>query len=423
MLRTLGLVSAFLSSVVLARALGPENFGLYSYLLALIMLFGIPVQMGMPPLTMRETARASTAEDWDRVRGIWWWAGSLIAMLSALIVVGGVALLVWAGTNLEWDTWLAALAGLGLVPLIALGRLRAAALRGLGHVVAGQLPEEVLRPLLMVSGVFVGVWFLELTITPAGAMAVHLGAAGLAFAVGAWLLWRKRPAGVRQPGPRETDGQAWFRALWPFTLLAGMQAINTETDIIMLGFWVPVEELGFYKVAASVAMLAAFGLKVLAMTLGPQIVRHLTCEEHQALAQLAAWAAGIALATTTVAFVVLVAVGEWFLGLVYGTVFIAAYLPLTILVGAQLVNAAFGLAVTLLNMAGHERASLRGLIISGVANVVLNAALIPIFGIMGAATATGLSLVLMNVLVWRLVRVKLGLDCSVLALIRWRSPV
>ena len=417
-IRAFGLFSAFLSSVVLARALGPEGFGVYSYIFALIMLFGVPVQMGMPPLTMRETARANTVEAWARVRGIWWWAGTRIAALSALIVVGGLGLLAWQGPDLSANTWTAAALGLGLVPLIALGRLRGAALRGLGHVVAGQLPEGVLRPAFLMGGILVGGALLGVQFTPAGAMGVHLAAAALSFAVGAWLLWQKQPEGVRQPGPRETEGPAWFRALWPFTLLAGMQAINTQTDIVMLGFWVPAAEIGFYKIAASAAVLSAFGLKVLAMTLGPQIVRHLKQEEHRALARLAAWAAGIALATTTVAFAVLAVAGEWLLGLVYGPAFTAAYLPLMILVGAQLVNAAFGLAVTLLNMAGEERASLRGLIVSALANVVLNAILIPTLGTVGAAIATGLSLVLMNILVWRLVRVHLGFDCSVLALVR-----
>jgi len=64
----------------------------------------------------------------------------------------------------------------------------------------------------------------------------------------------------------------------------------------------------------------------------------------------------------------------------------------------------------LLNMTGHERDTLRGVAIAAVANVVLGLALIPLFGLEGAALATAATLIIWNLLlrqaVWGRIRIE-----------------
>jgi hypothetical protein len=50
-------------AVVLARALGAEGFGVYSFVFALITILAIPAQMGLPNLVVRETAQAQGQAD------------------------------------------------------------------------------------------------------------------------------------------------------------------------------------------------------------------------------------------------------------------------------------------------------------------------------------------------------------------------
>ena len=96
--------------------------------------------------------------------------------------------------------------------------------------------------------------------------------------------------------------------------------------------------------------------------------------------------------------VVLFAAGEWLLEQVFGGPYVQAYSALCILVIGQLINAVMGSVGLFLSMTGHEKETLRALAISAILNVVLNALLIPKFGIIGAASATAVSVVLWNVI-------------------------
>ena len=105
----------------------------------------------------------------------------------------------------------------------------------------------------------------------------------------------------------------------------------------------------------------------------------------------------------------------------FGQEFVSGSPALIILSGAQLVNAAAGSVGLTLMMTGHERSTAYGLFVSAVVNVVLNAVLIPQFGVVGAAVATATSTILWNVLLIIEVYRKLGIDSTAFgAGLRWR---
>jgi O-antigen/teichoic acid export membrane protein len=200
---------AFLGTVVLARVLEPAGYGVYAYIYALVTLLAVPAQFGMPTLVLRETARGSAQGDYGAVQGIWRWAGRSTAVIS-LGLVGAAALVAWALRAFLAYEGLATLAwGLVLVPLVALGNLRGAALRGLNRVVAGQLPELLLRPGLLVLLVAGAAITAGGVLSAADAMALHAAASALAFAAGALMLWKATPAPVRVARPR-TESKSWW---------------------------------------------------------------------------------------------------------------------------------------------------------------------------------------------------------------------
>jgi len=74
------------------------------------------------------------------------------------------------------------------------------------------------------------------------------------------------------------------------------------------------------------------------------------------------------------------------------------------------VNSAAGSVGMLLNMTRYERDTAKGLAVSAILNVVLNLLLIPLLGIIGAAIATAVSLITWKVLLWWVVRWRLGIN-------------
>lgn len=407
---------AFSLAVVLARTLGPEGYGVYSFALAIIMLAAIPAQVGVPQLVVRETAKAQATGNYGLMRGLWRWGNSAVAIFSALAlaIVGGI---VWF-TDVGGDGARVATltVGIALIPIIALANVRGACLRGLRKVVQGQLPESITRPALLLLFVLVwGTWFVEDELTPQMAMGFYVLGALLAFIVGAWLLRRSRPAELGHRPTAEYQSSAWRKAVIPLGMIAGLQLVNNYADLIILGIFRTDEEVGIYRAAFQTALFVIFGLQALNQVLQPHFARLYNQGDMAKLQRLvtASARAILVLALPPVAVIMLFATE--LLGWLFGDQFGAGGVALAILAAGQLVNAGMGSGGMLLNMTGHERDTLRGIAVAAVCNIALNFTLIPSFGMAGAAAANALSLIIWNVLLRALVYRRLGIEaCSVI---------
>jgi len=406
-LTSVGLV--FLSTVILARMLGPADYGVYSYVYALISLLSVPSEFGLPTLVIRETASGMARQDYAAVQGVWRWSGRMTAIISlSLVCLTGIA--VWlfkeplAGRRLETFAW-----ALALVPLIALGDLRGAALRGLNRIVAGQLPEFLLRPGFYVLFLLGSMLLSAFSFTAPVAMALYVAASALAFGIGAWLLWRVTPDMVRQAAPR-FENRAWLLSALPLAFIGGMTLINQQASILLQGFFLPDSDIGIFRVATQVSLLASIGLMAINMVLAPRFAALYAQGEMVKLQRLVTSSVRVILVFNLVITIVFVVLGKPFLSQVFGVSYEAAYIPLLILLGGQLVNSGVGSVGLLLNMTHHERETAKGMLLAAVLNVTFNLIFIPKWGIIGSSIANVISLIAWNVLLWWLVRKKLHIN-------------
>jgi len=400
-----------LIAIVLARMLGAKGFGIYSYVFSVISVLAIPAQFGLANLVIRETARAQVADDWPLMRGVWRWASGLAVLLSVFLVLLSIGT-TWSFSGSMSPTKVSAFYWAALlIPLIALGALRAAALRGLRHVVLGELPEQIVRPVLLLLLLGIFFWLgASRPLTPVDAIVFLVAATGGAFVLGGGLLWSKRPEGVRHEKQVSYKHRAWLLAAMPLAFTEGANLINSHADLIMLGLIQGDKDVGLYRVATQGANLVIFGLMALNMVVAPHFARLHAQAELQKLQRLVTRSAQVILALALPVVGLFVIFGEPIIHWFFGSEFGSAYLPLVVLSVGQLVNAAMGSVGFLLNMTGHEKDVTVGVAIAAVVNILLNAALIPAFGMMGAATATAISMAVWNIFLWRRVKLRLGIN-------------
>lgn len=389
-------------SVVLARGLAPEGLGIYAFALSIATLLALPAQLGLATLMVRQVARYHQSEQWSLMRGILRWANAMVVALS-LTIVAIAGLLTWWVADGMHTVQLAAFAwALLLVPLLALSALRQGALRGLGRVVLGQLPESLILP-----GAFLALlglaWFAS-ELNPPTAMALNAVAAALSFGLGAFMLLHARPAQL-QSVPVRYELRTWFASVVPLTMLAGLGVIKGQTGILMLGLLADAEHVGHYKVAYSTAGFVAFALSVIGNVVAPHIARLHKEGDKVRLQRMLTQSARVTLLTSLPVALIFVFFSVPVLDVLFGEAFRPASAAFAILCVGQLVNAGVGSAALILNMTGYERLSLRNVAIATAINIALNAMLIPLFDIVGAAIAMSTALVCMNLLlchsVWR----------------------
>jgi len=122
-------------------------------------------------------------------------ANQFVAVLSAAVGSLLFAVLLFSGRYASVVDILTFIWASFLLPFIALSQIRGAVLQGLRHVVQGQIPESVIRPGLFMALIFL--WSLVSPLRSWSAMALQVGAAIAAFAVGLALLVRYIPAEVK----------------------------------------------------------------------------------------------------------------------------------------------------------------------------------------------------------------------------------
>jgi O-antigen/teichoic acid export membrane protein len=397
----------FLTGLLAARLLGASSYGAYAFALSWVGLLGIPAAAGFDRLLIREVAIFLARSDWSAMRGILRRSNQIAALLSILlasIAAGGAQAL--AGQNGS-EMKMALGLGMIIVPFVAIARIRQAALQGLGHVALGQLPEAILQPvvlLLLFAGLF---WVPDMFRTGPVAVGLHALAAGSACVVGVWLLRRELPRDVASASPSYQTG-AWLMRALPFVWILGMNVIMMHTDVILLGLLDGSDAAGVYRVANQVASLVAFPLTAVNMAFAPVIARTYADANHAKLQQQATKAARAILLMSSPIALVLFLFGNPIL-LVFGNDFAAGSTALAILAGGFLVNAAMGTSGYLLIMTQHEKAAAVAFAASAGLNLIGNLVLIPAFGVIGAATATAISVISVSVAFAWLAYRKLGI--------------
>lgn len=416
LVRAGAILAGLVASVTLSRLLGPETFGVYTFVFSLITLIGLPVQMGLPTLILRETARADKADDATSMHGIWRWSDRAIAVM-AVLVLSGTGLYLWGNLGTASPYFSALLWALPLVPIIGWAQARSAAIRGLRRVALGTAPDKIVRPLLLAAFVSLAFWKHKTPLAATQVFAIHGMVAVAALLLVSIIRKRIAPVPDKTVNP-STDSRAWITAILPLSLIAGLQAISHNTDILMLGMLGVDADVGIYKVALTLANITIFGLTTVNLVLSPYFARAWRGGDQYGLQKLATIGARVSFISTLPVVIIFWTGGSWLLTQVYGEAYTGAFLALILLCVGQCVNAFFGSVGNLLTMSGKEWVALSGLVISTLVNIILNWLLIPKYGAEGAAMATAASVITWNAILWVSALIILKIDSSAIGLRR-----
>ena len=402
---------SFAISVVLARNLGAEGFGIYAFVIATIMLAAIPAMVGVPDLIVRETAKYQAHGNWTYIAGLWRWGNKVVIIRSIAILLGGSLIgFILIKSNDDLKSRAISIAIL-IVPMAALIGTKSACIRGLRHTVIGQLPESLIRPTIsLILIILYPISIAKYSVIEAITLYVFSVFIAFLFCIG--ILAKIKPEEIARVSLPEYDSTRWRKAVLPLALISGMHVINGYVDIIILGLYREDNEVGIYRATVQLSLLVSFGLQAINQVLHPHFSRLYSLNEHIKLQKLVRLSSRIIFSISLPPVILLVLYGKDILRLVFGDPFYVGGLTLSILSIAQLINAAMGSVGALLNMTGHERYTLKGVVLAAIVNVILNFILIPIYGMLGAALASVASLALWNLLLRHYVKKKLNIEPS-----------
>ena len=391
----LGRALGFLYQFLLARVLGASGYGIFLLGLSIVSLTAAVADGGLRWGVLRWASMAWGRGDRAEVKGTIL-AGAGLGLGGGLIAGFAVALggWVWAASwfrqpDLSWLLpWLAL-----SIPAIVLTTLMTSGLQALRQFTEVTLLLHGLDPALRVlvfSGLSLAGWHLG------GAVGAHL-LAGLVTTAGAfyWLRWRS-PALSPEVLPRYAVGPLLVFS-FPLLLSNVTGFILQWADTLIIGAYLSAREVGVYGAAVRLATLAAMFLSAVSAVFAPQIYalfgeRNLA-EVGRLYRQSTRWL--IALGFPVFLFTIL---NSRQLLALFGPEFIEGRWALVLLAVATLVVGGTGAAGDVVLMVGRSRPILWASLLVGATAIALNLWLVPRYGIVGAAFATGGALVLGNLI-------------------------
>ena len=388
----------FVATPIMVRVLEPSGYGNYAFALSVFSLLMVFVSSGMTEGVQKYVGETERRPDWrEHVVGFYLRIATVLALLGSVFLVGAA----WSGgldrlLDQEFGTVFYLLAGLVVTTQFMEFGVRT--LRGFGIEKYSESLRVLYAPLFLV----IGVGLAAMGYGVAGMIIGHLVGSLLVALLGLFLVSRRvnlttalSPGRLNVPRRELLSFNAWN------ILLVLLTMSLYHVDVMMIRVFVDSESTGYYKAALAVAEF----LWIVPVALQSMFVHSMSnlwsSGDDETVNRIAARTTRYAMLFSILLATGFAALGGRFLPLYYGPEFTQAAIPLLILlpgaVGFAVARPIFGIA--------QGKGNLKTMVLAtgGAAalNVVLNAALIPLYGMIGAAVATSVGYLSMLVFhVW-----------------------
>jgi O-antigen/teichoic acid export membrane protein len=395
----------FALAFVITHVISAHDFGLFSLASSVIALAFLPALLGLDTGVIRFVALGAGGDNERRARGAFQLAVGLVVLTSSVVT----ALLWWyapwiAGTVFEKPDAADVLRIVTLsLPGVAIGRVIISAIRGFGVMTYAAWLSIVSR--LLDSAVALPI--LALGFGVEGLAWASVVSAYAALPVAVVLLLRVDPHALLPAV------DAWpVRRLVTFSLPQTFTVIFflgvARLDILLLGRFGSAAEVGIYAIALAVVLPATLVSTAIGQMFSPRVAAEDAHGDRRTLETMLRRVTFWNTAASLPFFAALAILAEPILEL-FGSTYASGATALAILALGRLLHTAAGPLGMLINMSGRPYITMLNNMSVTLLNIGLGFALIPRFGMTGAAISASVSLAVLNLINVVEVRVIFGI--------------
>lgn len=416
--RVMSAAILYAAQILLARWMGVFEYGIYVFVWTWVLILGGMSPFGLGLSVIRFLPQYNERRQHARLRGLL--LGSrlfAIATGSAIAGLGAAGLYFFAdvATNPYVLPFYIALI---CIPLFALTDVQDGIGRSQSWMGVALLPPYVLRPLLLLIALAVaheaGLAMTAVTATAAAIFAIWATAI-------IQLLWIKvRLPETHKIGRRAYAFRFWLKASMPLAVITACDLALQNVDVLIISKFMSPTDVGIYFAAAKTMSLIMFVHYAVGSATANRFSALQARKDGEGLRRLCKDAVNWTFWPSLAGAVVILALGKPLLWL-FGPQFEAGYPVMMILVVGFMLRSSFGPVEFLLNMLGEQKLCAAVLVLSAVVSLILNIVLVPEFGLVGAAIATSLALVLAPLIQAIVAKRRLGLDVAIWKNLPWHD--
>jgi O-antigen/teichoic acid export membrane protein len=410
-IRVMSAAIAYVSQVLMARWMGVGEFGTYVAVWVWVLLIGNVANAGLASAAQRFIPEYTERKDLEGLRGFIFGSRAVgVALATVMTGLGLVALWQYGHILSQALVMPLALAALCL-PVFVLTDIQDGIARSYNWTDLALGPPYLLRPVLLLAGM-AGGHLLGFAATATAAMACAVVATWIA-AVVQMMLMDRRLADKVETGPRRIEPGYWMKASLPIFVVETFYLALTYTDIVLLKALVGPQEVAVYWAAVKTLALVAFIYFAVSAAAAHRFSEYHVAGDKEKLAAFLAASIRWTFLPSLAATILILVFGKPFL-MMFGPDFVRGYPAMFIASIGLLARAAVGPVERLLVMSGHQAVCAVIYAAAFAVAVALCLVLIPPFGLIGAAAATTVALVVESVLLFWVTTTRLGLSLSLL---------
>ncbi|UPK27943.1 lipopolysaccharide biosynthesis protein [Bradyrhizobium sp. 195] len=397
---------AYVSQVLLARWMGTSDYGVYVYVWTWVLLLGSMMDFGISASAQKIIPEYRTSGEQALLRGFLSgsrWLTFAVSTLVSLALAGIVKLLSpWIDPAEELPLYI----GCMTLPAFVVANTQDGIARSHDWMQLGLMPQFIIRQALII-GITAIAFLLGYHLGAVAAMAASAGAVWIAM-TGQMVVLNRKLADHIVPGPKTYDIGGWLAVSLPILLVESFYLLLSYTDVLVLQQFRPSDEVGVYFAVVKTLALVSFIHYAMSATTAHRFAEYNASGDKARLSAYVAHAIGWTFWPSLAATIVLLALGKPLLWL-FGPQFVVGYDIMFVAAIGLVVRSAIGPVERLLNMLGQQKICALAYALAFVMNLLLCIALVPRYGGHGAAAATSISLTFETVLLFWIVRQRLGL--------------
>ena len=374
-----GVFLLFLANWLIVKNSSEEIYGMYSIIINWFVIVVVISQLGMDDFHVANLPLLKVRNAQPVMQKILNWScwmvslSSLLMMLTVFIIVNYLPIPSLNRYNVYFNT------GILIILLQALLGNLVSFLRGMDHVVESQVADKIVRPILLLSMLFLlsrNISFNTIILSQVISLAATIL---LTFFLVKRLL--KKDDTNTSPGFDRS-----LKTNFYFLIITLLHLLATRLDILVLSFFAIPEQVGHYNIAMKFADMAAYPLFIINLVIPGYLAKHHFNEDKKHLFKFMRHATRASFLGVAILLLMLLAVGIPVLE-IFGKNFGNAYPALIILVCSYLISTFKSPVNGLFIVGGKERTAMWCLFLNVVVTAIFCFVLIPEYSIKGAALA------------------------------------
>jgi O-antigen/teichoic acid export membrane protein len=405
-IRVVSAALAYGAQILLARWMGGSDYGVYVYVWTWVLLLGSMMDFGISASAQKIIPEYRARGEYALLRGFLSgsrWMTFIVSSVVSLLLAGVVKVLSpWIDAGAVVPLYIGCLT----LPAFVVANTQDGIARSHDWMRLGLMPQFIVRQSLII-GLTAGAFALGFHLGATVAISASAAAVWIAM-IGQMIVLNRRLSGHVEAGAKAYDFRGWLAVSLPILLVESFYLLLSYTDVLVLQQFRSSEEVGVYFAVVKTLALVSFIHYAMAATTAHRFAEYHATGDKARLSAYVAHAIKWTFWPSLAATILLLALGKPLLWL-FGPQFVVGYDIMFIAAIGLVVRSAIGPVERLLNMLGHQLICALAYALSFVVNVSLCIALVPRFGGHGAAAATSIALAFETVLLFWIVRRRLGL--------------